>query len=61
MPRHTKKENDLGARAVDVAEHEAEKVWIATGVYEWWRKAFDEFFQTTLEEFESLNHNSSGR
>lgn len=61
MPRHTKKENDLGARATDVAEHEAEKVWKGIGNYGEWSQIYDETFHSALVEFESLNHNPSDR
>lgn len=57
MPRHTKRENDFGGRAIDVAEHEARKVWKETGAYEEWSQTFDETFQTALMDFESLNQN----
>ena len=57
MPRHTKKENDLGARAIHIAEHQAEEVWRSTGDYEQWSRVFDETFRMSLVEFESLTQN----
>lgn len=48
MRYHTK---DLGQRAYDIADHEAERVWRETGDYNLWLKTWLETYHSVLLEF----------